>query len=137
MGGGGLRRVARAAGMTRFADVGQWAGARITAADQARLFLRIDALTPPRHRGYLRQLLASVVPRQRWGIAPVAEARGFRIMFKGGWRRGIAHQIALLERNGRRIALAVLTSGTSGAYGRASQAGVAARVLARPPPRHR
>jgi hypothetical protein len=72
------------------------------------------------------------VPWQRWGIAPVAEERGFHVMFKGGWRIGIFHQVALLERDGRRIAVAVLTSGTDHGYGRETQAGIAARVLARP-----
>ena len=107
-----LLRIARAAGMTRF-DVGfNWADALLTAHDQARLFLRIDRLAPRRHRAYLRELLGSIVSWQRWGIAPVAEERGFHIMFKGGWRIGIFHQVALLERDDRRIALAVLTSGT-------------------------
>ena len=132
VGSGALYRIARAAGMTRF-DVGfNWADALLTAHDQARLFLRIDRLAPPRHRGYLRGLLSSIVSWQRWGIAPVAEERGFHIMFKGGWRTGIFHQAALLERDGRRVALAVLTSGTEQGYGRETQAGIASRVLTRP-----
>ena len=125
VGASGLTRLAEVAGMTRFADVGNWADAQLTAADQARR----------RHRSYLRGLLASIVGWQRWGIAPVAEERDFTIMFKGGWRTRIAHQVALLERDGRRIALAVLTSGTGDAYGRATQSGIAARVLARRPAR--
>jgi hypothetical protein len=135
VGSGPLYRIARAAGMTRFAVGGNWADALLTARDQARLFLRIDRLAPRRHRAYLRGLLGSIVPGQRWGIAPVAEARGFHIMFKGGWRTGIFHQVALLERDGRRVALAVLTSGTDHGYGRETQAGIAARVLASPPRR--
>ena len=136
VGGAGLYRVARAAGMTRFADVGNWADAQITAGDQARLFLRIDRLAPRRHRAFLRRLLGSIVSWQRWGIAPVAQERGFGIMFKGGWRTAIAHQVALLERDGTRMSLAVLTSGSpSDAYGRETEAGIAARVLARLPRR--
>ena len=127
-----LMRIARAAGMTRFDVAFNWADALLTARDQARLFLRIDRLAPRRHRAYLRELLGSIVPWQRWGIAPVAESRGFHVMFKGGWRIGIFHQVALLERDGRRLALAVLTSGTDHGYGRETQAGIAARVLARP-----
>ena len=130
-----LHRIARAAGMTRFDVGGNWADALLTAHDQARLFLRIDRLAPRRHRGYLRGLLASIVPWQRWGIAPVAEARGFHIMFKGGWRTGIFHQVALLERDEHRVALAVLTSGTDHGYGRETQSGIAGRVLARAPRR--
>lgn len=130
VGADALHRIARAAGMTRFDVGGNWADARLTAHDQARLFLRIDRLAPRRHRAYLRGLLAGIVPSQRWGIAPVAEERGFHIMFKGGWRTGIFHQVALLERDGRRVALAILTSGTEHGYGRDTQAGIAARVLA-------
>ena len=136
VGGAGLRSVARAAHMTRFADVSNWADAQITAGDQARLFLRIDRLAPRRHRAYLRHLLGSIVSSQRWGIAPVAEERGFAIMFKGGWRTAIAHQVALLQRDGTRISLAVLTSGSpSDAYGRETEAGIAGRVLSRLPTR--
>jgi hypothetical protein len=133
VGGAGLYRVARAAHMRHFTDVGNWADAHITAADQARLFVRIDRLAPRRHRRYLRGLLAGIVPSQRWGIAPIAEGRGFRIMFKGGWRTNLSHQVALLERGGRRFALAVLTSGAPDPYGRLTQTGVANRVLARLP----
>jgi hypothetical protein len=130
-----LYAIARAARMTNF-DVGfNWADAQLTAHDQARLFLRIDRLTPRRHRAYFRNLLASIVSYQRWGIAPVAEARDFHVMFKGGWRIGIFHQVALLEREGKRIALAVLTGSADHGYGRVTQSGIAARVLARLPRR--
>ena len=132
VGAAGLYGVAQTAQMTHFRDVGNWADANITAADQARLFLHIDAMAPKRHRAYLRRLLGSIVPWQRWGIAPVAEARGFHIMFKGGWRTNISHQVALLERDGRRFALAVLTRGAGDGYGRLTETGVAARVLAAP-----
>jgi hypothetical protein len=132
VGGAGLNRVAAVAHMTHFADVGNWADAHITAADQAQLFLRIDRLAPKRHRGYLRGLLGGIVPSQRWGIAPIAEARGFHILFKGGWRRNLSHQVALLERDGQRAALAVLTAGAPDPYGRRTETGVAARVLAPP-----
>jgi hypothetical protein len=135
VGADALHRIARAAGMTRFDVGGNWADALLTAHDQALLFLRIDRLAPRRHRAYLRGLLAGIVPWQRWGIAPVAEERGFHIMFKGGWRTGIFHQVALLERDGRRVALAVLTSGTDQGTGRVTQSGIAARVLARAPRR--
>lgn len=87
---------------------------------------------PERHRAYTRALLGGIVPWQRWGIAPVASARDFAIFFKGGWRHQLVHQVALLERAGRRVALAILTSGeATSAYGQATLAGIAARVLAR------
>ena len=83
VGGDGLRRVAKAAGMRQFADVGHWAEARITAADQARLFLRIDRLVPRRHRRYARKLLCSIVGEQRWGIAPVARHSHLEDLLQG------------------------------------------------------
>ncbi len=130
VGGNGLRAVARAAGMRKFGDVGHWSDAKVTPADQARLFLRIDRLVPGAHRRYARKLLSSIVTEQRWGIAPVARRRGMKIFFKGGWRSGITHQVALLERGGRRIALAVLTSGApTQAYGEETIERIALRVL--------
>jgi hypothetical protein len=130
VGRGGLYAVARAAGMQRF-QVGHLFSARIDAADQARFLLRLDDVVPPRHRRYARALLRSVVPYQRWGIPPVAAPRGFRVYFKGGWRRGLTHQVALLERGStRRLALAVLTAGSpSQAYAQATIRGVTARLL--------
>jgi hypothetical protein len=126
----GLEAVARAAGMRSF-SVPSLFDAQLTAADQVRFFYRIDALVPRRHRAFARSLLSSIVPEQSWGIAPVARGRRFRVFFKGGWRAGITHQAALLERDGRRVALAVLTRSPSLRYGEATIAGVAARVLSR------
>ena len=119
-----------AAGMRKFTDVGHWAGARVTAADQARLFLRIDKLVPAAHRRYARKLLSSIVTPQRWGIARAARRERMKVFFKGGWRNGITHQVALLERGGRRLALAVLTSGSpSIAYAEETIERIASRVL--------
>jgi hypothetical protein len=133
VGGRGLRRIARTAGMNKFVEVGHWAEAWITAADQARLFLRIDRLVPRAHRRFARKLLSSVVSEQRWGIAHVARRRHMKIFFKGGWRARILHQAALLERGNGRVALAVLTNGSpSEAYARETMERIAARVL-RPP----
>jgi D-alanyl-D-alanine carboxypeptidase len=135
VGASALYAIARAARMKNF-DVGfNWADAQLTARDQARLFMHIDRLTPRRHRAYFRGLLGSIVSYQRWGIAPIAAARGFHVMFKGGWRIGIFHQVALLERDGKRVALAILTRSADHGYGRETQAGIAARVLARLPRR--
>jgi hypothetical protein len=129
-GGAALEAVARAAGMHRFADVGHWSGAQITAADQARLFLRIDRLVPPVHRERARAMLSGVIAPHRWGIARVARERGLKVFFKGGWRKGLEHQAALLEGGGRRLALVVLTVGSpTPQYGRATEEGIARRVL--------
>jgi hypothetical protein len=130
VGRAGLLAVARRARMRDF-SVPFLFDAQLTAADQARFFLRIDKLVPRAHRAYARALLASIVRVQSWGIAPVGRRRRYRVFFKGGWRTGIIHQVALLERDGRRVALAVLTRSPGMAYGEATIAGIAARVLAR------
>jgi hypothetical protein len=125
--------VAQAAGMRRFVEVGWWSDEEVTAADQARFFARIDRLVPPGHRAYARRLLSSIVAYQRWGIPAVAGAQGDRVYFKGGWRKDVVHQAALIEHGRHRVALAVLTAEPpSQAYSRATIAGIAARVL-RPP----
>ncbi len=134
VGDAGLLRVARAAGMERFSILRPtWASAQITAADQVRLFSRLDAVVPPRFHGYPRKLLASIVPEQSWGIPQAARPR-FRVFFKGGWRptgRGeLVHQAALVEDAKRRAAIAVLTDGNpSMAYGEETVEGVARRLL--------
>jgi hypothetical protein len=131
VGDAGLFSVAHAAGMRNFFVHGAMFEAQLTAEDQARLFLKIDRLVPKARRSYARSLLSSIIAPQRWGIAPVASGRHYRIFFKGGWRKGIVHQVALLERGGQRISLAILTSGEpSMSYGEATLAGIAARVLA-------
>ncbi len=124
-----LDYVAQLARMRYFDSLGTLFEGTVAASDQARFFARIDRLVPRRHRRYARDLLAGIVERQRWGIAPAAERRGLKILFKGGWRRGISHQVALLERGRRRVALAILTRGPDQEYGRATIAGVARRVL--------
>jgi hypothetical protein len=125
-----LRRVAAAAGMRRFAIGAHLFEARIDASDQARFFLVIDRLVPAAHRAYARRLLASIVSWQRWGIAPAAERHNFRARFKGGWRTGITHQVALLQRDGRRLAIAVLTADQpSMDYGEATIEEIADRLL--------
>lgn len=132
VGNGALARVARAAGMRRFAPAPRWGGSRTTARDQAVLFARVDALLPPRHRDYGMALLGGVVPSQRWGVARVAPA-GWELYFKGGWGSGpgaVTHQAALLVRGNRRVALAVTTTDNpSHKEGERTLRGVAARLL--------
>ena len=86
VGDAALRALAARAGMRSFSVSGYWGYAQITAADQARFFLRIDRLVPPASRRYARRLLSSVVSWQRWGFSRAAHRAGFRIFFKGGWR---------------------------------------------------
>jgi hypothetical protein len=84
-GDGGLLEVARVARMRRFGPAGWWSEARVTAADQARFFLRIDRLVARARRSYLRRLLAGVVASQSWGIPRALRPRGWSVFFKGGW----------------------------------------------------
>jgi len=121
--------LAHTAHMRRFAMTHFLFDTQITAADQVRFFRRIDRLVPPRHRPYARRLLSGIIAPQRWGIARVARSRHLKIFFKGGWRSGIVHQVALLQRGRRRIALAVLTRGEPMGYGEDTLAGIARRLL--------
>ncbi len=132
VGDAGLADVGRAAGMRALRLSGTWSEAGITAADQARFFHRIDRLCPRRHRAYARRLLASIVPRQSWGIPAVARPRGLRTLFKGGWRRGLVNQGALVELpDGHRLSIAILVDRRpSFAHGRRTIEGLAARLLA-------
>lgn len=125
--------LARRAGMRRFKLVtGVWGLSRIDAADQARYFLNLDALTAPRHRAYALRLLRTIVPSQRWGVARVRPA-GWHLYFKGGWGSGtgwVDHQIALLRRGDERVSIAILTfHDGSHAYGVESLRGIALRLL--------
>ncbi len=133
LGDAALRRVAAAAGMHRFSIGANLFDARIDASDQARFFLRIDRLVPARYRAYARRLLASIVSWQRWGIAPAAERHGFSAALQGRLAQRHHAQVALLERDGRRLAIAVLTNGQpSAGYGEQTIQGVATRLLAHP-----
>lgn len=129
VGNGGLRSVARRARMRRFATAPSWGSTRITASDQARLFLNIDRYVPRRHRRFAMSLLNTITPSQRWGVAR-ARPRSWALYFKGGWGFGLDHQVALLRRGGRRVSLAILTSGDpSQSYGNRTLEGVARRLL--------
>jgi beta-lactamase class A len=129
--------LARRAGMRDFTDTGSWSESTVTAADQARFFASLDRLVAPRHLDYARSLLLSIVEGQRWGV-PQAAGRGWRVLFKGGWRPAgdgsLVHQAARLERGPRTIAVAVLTDGNPNQpYGEQTIRGVTARLLAHAP----
>jgi beta-lactamase class A len=128
-----VNRVARRAGMRRFRlDPVIWGLSRIDASDQTRFFLHIDARVVKRHRATAMRLLASVVPEQRWGIGRL-RLPGWRVYFKGGWGSGtgrVDHQVALLRKGRRRIALAVLTTDSpSHEYAKETLRGVFAQLL--------
>jgi beta-lactamase family protein len=143
----GLETVAEHAGMGDFeATPGYWGGDRVTAADLARFFFRLESNLPGPHRAYAKGLLARITPVERWGI-PRAISHGWSAWFKGGWRPAgqkdtsgpVTHQAALLvHRGGERLALAVLTDETPGdATGYGAIEGVTERLLAQPPPDRR
>ena len=130
VGDAGLAAVGRAAGMRSLELNGTWSEVGITAADQARFFLRFDRLCPRRHRAYARGLLSSIVAPQRWGIAPAARLHDLGVFFKGGWRTTLVNQGALLETGDRRrLAIAVLTDGAPYGHGRTTIEGIAHRLL--------
>ena len=140
VGPGEVARLARAAGMRRFRLRRPWGRSQVTAGEQARFMRRLDRLLPRRHRAYARLLLRTVTPAQRWGVAKTRPP-GWRLFFKGGWGSGtgrVCHQVAALERGGRRVGVAALIEGSpSHAYGTETLRGIFARLLrplgARPP----
>jgi hypothetical protein len=128
-----VRRTAHRVGMHRFRlNPYVWGGSRIDASDQTRFFLHYGAHVVARHRATALQLLATIVPEQRWGISQ-ARPDGWRLYFKGGWGSGrglIDHQVALLVRGTDRVSVAVLTSGSPNhEYGKQTLRGVFARLL--------
>jgi Beta-lactamase enzyme family len=133
VGNAALWRLARRAGMTRFATNPIWGLSRITARDQTRLWLRFESFLPPRHRDYAMELLRTIVPRQRWGFGALAYPPGWELFFKGGWGSGrglVEHQVALLRHGEERVAVAILTTGSpSHAYGKQTLRGIAERLL--------
>ena len=111
-----------------------WGSTHITAAGYARFFRGLPEDIGTRHRRFARRLLRSIIPSQRWGIAPV-KPRGWTLLFKGGWRAGrgygrIVNQAARLECGSRRITLTILTDrDPSHTYGTQTITGVARRLL--------
>lgn len=134
VGSGGLKSVARLAGMRRYTVAGYWGTSQLTASDQARFFGRLDALIPRKYRAYGRGLLRTIVPYQTWGGAPVARRHGYRTLFKSGWlpQPGgwVVHQGMRIERGRCTLGVAVLTgSQPSMQAGVESIRGVVARLL--------
>jgi hypothetical protein len=132
MGHAPVWRLARYAKMRRFKLVRPWGLSHINAADQVRFFFRYDRYVPERHERYARWLLAHVVRSQRWGIGKV-RLDGWKKFFKSGWATGtgrVSHQVAWIQKNGRRISLAVMTEySPSHAYSKRTLRGVMSRLL--------
>jgi hypothetical protein len=129
VGASGLYRLAGRVGMGTFSTMPIWGESQITAADQAKFFLHLERWVVPRHRDTALELLRTIVPSQRWGIARV-RPRGWALHFKGGWTSVVQNQVGVYRRGERRIAIAVLTTNNPGyAYGRETQRGIAKRLL--------
>ena len=133
VGDAALHRLARRAHMTRFSTHPVWGLSRISARDQTRLWLHFESFVPARHRAAAMTLLATIVPKQRWGFGQLAYPAGWELFFKGGWGSGtglVEHQVALLRRGEERVAVAILTTGSpSHRYGKQTLRGVAERLL--------
>jgi beta-lactamase class A len=127
-----IERTARQVGMPGFRLRSPWGLSTITAREQTRFCLHIDAAMPARHRAYGMRLLRTVVASQRWGVAEVVPP-GWTLWFKGGWGSGsgaVDHQVALLARGEERVALAVLTTAQGDhEYGKRTLRGMALRLL--------
>jgi hypothetical protein len=130
VGDGGLVALGRAARMRHLVVLpGALFSTGITASDQARFLVALERLVPARHLPYAERLLRGIERCQAWGIPAALRPRGYTVMFKGGWRTGLVNQVALARGHGRRLALAVLTSGgPSNAYAAQTIAGIARRV---------
>lgn len=131
-GAAAINRLAKKAGMRRFRQQAAWGLSQTTPRDQARFMQNFESFIPNRHEHYARQLLATVIPSQRWGI-PRARPTGWDVFFKGGWGiRGVNHQVGFLNRNRCRVALAIHTEANpSHAYGQQTLQGVANRLFRR------
>ena len=135
VGNDSLVRLAKRAGMERFTPSPYWDLIQITARDQAGWMYEIQRYIPDRHRDYAMNLLARIIPRQRWGIPPEAPS-GYDVRFKGGWMREAGtgwtvNQVARLERRDVSLSLAIMSRGSpSKEYGIATIRGVAHRLLA-------
>lgn len=127
-----IEHVARLAGMRDFRCHQVWGLSRTSPRDQARFMYRLDSFIPGEHRRYARYLLSHIARGQRWGVGRAAP-RGWSLFFKGGWGSAtgrVDHQVALLTRGRRRVALAVFTQfNPSHRYGKQTLRGVAARLL--------
>ena len=127
-----INKLARDARMRRFTYRRPWGSSSITAADQARFMFGLERFIPARHDNYARRLLSHVVEAQRWGIGEVHKPN-WRFFFKGGWGTGagaVCHQVAFIERDDMRIAIAVMiTDSPSHAYATNTLRGVFERLL--------
>lgn len=131
----GLRAANRTMRLDHTSPNRSWGLTTTTARNQVRLLGRIcdrGSVLHPNSRSYVRSLMSSVIPSQRWGVSG-AWRSGDALLIKDGWLssradqgRWIANSVGRI--NGRRVdlRLAVLTKGhPSYALGRQRVAHVA------------
>jgi hypothetical protein len=132
MGHRAIHRLARDAHMRDFQLVRPWGLSKISAGDQVRFFFRFHRYVPARHEDRARWLLHHIVRSQRWGITKV-DLQGWKKFFKSGWATGtgrVSHQVAWIQKNGERVAIAVMTEySPSHAYSKRTLKGVMRRLL--------
>jgi len=139
----GVRQVAEAARMDDFAlrtsdPVYRLGDSRVSAADQARFFARIDLLIPARHRSAGMAMLAAIEASQRWGLlaaqlsGTIYAKAGWRPEPGGGWTVNQAAQLTI-DLNTRGIA--VLSAGAPDeAYGHETLRQVGGALAGSPEP---
>jgi hypothetical protein len=131
-----MNRLAADAHMKDFSYTRPWGLSQISARDQARFMFRLERYIPDRHETYALYLLSHVIGPQRWGMAAYIDERlpDWDLFFKGGWGSGtgwVDHQVAFIQKNDRRVAVAVLThDNPNHAYGIHTER-VVARLLLR------
>jgi Beta-lactamase enzyme family len=127
-----IRRLARVARMRDFHYHPIWGLSQTSPRDQVRFMYHLQRYIPKRHRPFARYLLSHVVRSQRWGVGRVVP-RGWKLFLKGGWGSGsgrVDHQVALLKKGRRRVALAIFTEfDPDHGYGKRTLKGVARRLL--------
>jgi hypothetical protein len=132
VGAGSIRRTARKADMEDFSYHSVWGLSRTSPRDQAHFFGTIERYIPERHEDYALNLLADIVPSQRWGVGKV-DPRGWSLHFKGGWGDAsgrVDHQSALYLRGPCRASVSIMTEfNPSHRYGKATLEGVAERLM--------
>lgn len=137
VGAAGLTRLAAAAGMKGFSAGSSWIDCQVTAADQARFFLKLSRYVPASRQEFARTLLSGIVPIQRWGIVAAAGPEGWEVYFKSGWLgldNRLMTQAAWLEREGVTWSLAILSDDNPDrTYGWQTQKGITGMLLGAEP----
>jgi hypothetical protein len=127
-----IYRLARRARMEHFRYTRPWGLTSVSARDQARFMFQLEHYIPGRHEAFARRQLASIVPRQRWGIAAIPLS-GYNLFFKSGWGSGtgrVSHQVAFIEKGDRRVAVAIMTEHSpSHPYSKRTLRGISGRLL--------